>query len=76
MRVQIPSEEREAGIMLPKSAPAKHIHHKLSSHIPCFSDVFDEESFYIFAVLLAIVAIAVAFLSSRYVKIKDAGHID
>lgn len=62
--------------MLPEGEPAKEIHRKLSKHIPSFSDVFDEESFYICAILLTVGAIVAALVASRYIKIKDAGHLD
>lgn len=62
--------------MLPEDSPAKHIHRKLSSHIPSFSDIFDEESFYIFAALITLGSIVAAVIASRYVTVKDAGHID
>ena len=62
--------------MLPKSEPAKHVHRKLAAHIPSFSDFFDEESFYIFAIILTVIAVVAACVASRHVKIKDAGHID
>lgn len=60
--------------MLPKDSTEKHIVRKLATHIPSFTDVFDEETFYIAAFVLIIVAIIAAFVVSRYVTIKD--HAD
>ena len=48
----------------------------LSDPIPKFTDVFDEETFYIFAAVLVVVAIIGAALASRYLKVNDAGHVD
>jgi hypothetical protein len=62
--------------MLPHSEPAKHIHRRLTKHIPSFSDVFDEESFYIFVVFVTVFAFALAYFASRRVQLKDAGHKD
>ena len=49
---------------------------KLSGYIPAFTDVFDEESFYIFAFLFVIGTVVGALVLSRYVILKDAGHTD
>ena len=62
--------------MLPDSEPAKHIHKKLTAQLPSFSDIFDEESFYIFALIVTVTIILAAVCASKHVTIKDAGHID
>lgn len=62
--------------MLPKESVHKHIVHKLADYVPAFTDIFDEESFYIFAFLLVIATIAVAVVLSRKIDLTDAGHIE
>ncbi|CAL1545917.1 unnamed protein product [Lymnaea stagnalis] len=62
--------------MLPKGNAGKEVSQKFSAYLPAFQDIFDEESFYIFAFCLTLVAFIFAFVASRYVKIKDAGHLD
>lgn len=39
--------------------------------LPYFTDVFDEETFYIFAALFVLASIFVAFVLSRYITIKE-----
>ena len=46
----------------------------MSRWFPKFVDIFDEETFYIFAVLLVVGAIAIAFIASRFIKLRD--HLD
>ena len=58
-----------------KTAEAQVIK-KLSGYMPHFGDVFDEETFYICAFVITLTVIVGAFVASRYVTIKDAGHID
>lgn len=62
--------------MLPKLSVEKKVVNKLSSLIPAFTDVFDEESFYIFSILVVVFTIASVYILSRYVTIKDAGHVE
>lgn len=62
--------------MLPKNSPAKHIVTRLSPHLPSFTDIFDEESFYITFLLLAFGSVMAVYFLSRRVTLKDAGHID
>ena len=62
--------------MLPKENVAKQVSQKFSPFIPAFTDVFDEESFYICAILITLTAIIGAIYVSRHVTIKDAGHLD
>ncbi len=38
---------------------------------PAFTDIFDEETFYIFAACLTIVAIILAVVASRFITIKE-----
>lgn len=40
--------------------------------LPYFTDIFDEESFYIFAALFTLASIVAAFILSRYITIKEA----
>ena len=44
---------------------------KLSSYFPKFTEIFDEETFYIFAVVFVFATFFIAFLLSRCVKITD-----
>jgi len=48
----------------------------VSRWIPKFQDVFDEETFYIFVIVLVIISIIGAIVMSRFFTIRDAGHID
>jgi len=48
----------------------------VSRWIPKFQDVFDEETFYIFVIVLVIISIIGAIVMSRFFIIRDAGHID
>jgi len=43
---------------------------KFYDQTPGFQDVFDEETFYIFAGVVTLVAIIAAFAASRYITIK------
>ena len=62
---------------MPKKGEAQHeFVQKVSGMMPQFREVFDEETFYIFFIVLTIVVIAAAFVLARKVKLKDAGHID
>ncbi|RWS24495.1 putative mitochondrial 50S ribosomal protein L53-like protein [Leptotrombidium deliense] len=40
--------------------------------LPHFSDVFDEESFYVFVVLFVLATIAVAVILSRFITLKES----
>lgn len=40
------------------------------SQVPAFTDVFDEETFYIFVVLVVIGTFIVAYVASRVITIK------
>lgn len=43
---------------------------RIYNDIPAFTDVFTEETFYIFAICFALTTILVAFISSRFITIK------
>ncbi|KAK3589118.1 hypothetical protein CHS0354_017084 [Potamilus streckersoni] len=62
--------------MLPDDSHKKKIVDILAARIPAFTDIFDEETFYIFAFVLTLVSICVVVFLSRRVTIKDAGHTD
>ena len=62
--------------MLPKESVHRSIVHKVSDYIPAFTDVFDEESFYIFVFLFVLATIIVAVILARKVDLSDAGHTD
>lgn len=62
--------------MLPKESVHRNIVNKLSDYLPAFTDIFDEESFYIFVFLFVLATIGVAVVLSRKVEINDAGHIE
>jgi len=38
---------------------------------PAFTDVFDEETFYIFAAFFVLLTIFIAFLLSRFITLKE-----
>lgn len=62
--------------MLPKDSPAKHVVSRFSASLPAFTDIFDEESFYITFFVIVIASILGVFYVSKRVTLKDAGHID
>uniref|UniRef100_A0A0L8G7B6 Uncharacterized protein n=1 Tax=Octopus bimaculoides TaxID=37653 RepID=A0A0L8G7B6_OCTBM len=62
--------------MLPKLSVEKKLVNRLSSLIPAFTDIFDEESFYICFIFFVVITIASVCVLSRYVTIKDAGHVE
>ncbi|XP_074039333.1 uncharacterized protein [Leptinotarsa decemlineata] len=53
----------------------KDFHLKLIEHVydnmPAFTDVFTEETFYMFAITVVISTIVVVFIVSRFVTIKE-----
>ena len=59
-----------------KGEAEREIVRTLSGWIPKFTDLFDEETFYIFAILVVLASIVAVIVLSRYVKIKDSGHLD
>ena len=48
----------------------------ISGWMPRFTGIFDEEGFYIFAIVLVVSSVIAAILLSRYVKIRDSEHLD
>ena len=42
-----------------------------STKVPSFEDVFDEESFYLFAGCVTLVSVLLAIVASRYITLKD-----
>lgn len=40
--------------------------------LPAFADIFDEETFYIFAGIVVVSSFALAFLLSRFITLKEA----
>lgn len=42
------------------------------SELPAFTDIFDEEGFYLAFIGLTLVTILVAFIASRFITLKDA----
>ena len=44
---------------------------RLYSNVPYFTDVFDEETFYVFAFFFVIGSFALAFLLSRFIKVEE-----
>ena len=47
---------------------------KISSYFPKFTDIFDEETFYIFAFFFVLATILIAYLLSRCVEISDPDY--
>jgi len=45
--------------------------HNIYNTFPSFTDIFDEESWYIFAFCLTTAAIIVAFVASRFIVLKE-----
>lgn len=62
--------------MLPKDSHKVKILEKLSKHLPSFTDIFDEESFYIFVFFFVVATIIGAVYLARRVEIKDGGHVE
>jgi hypothetical protein len=42
----------------------------LYSHVPAFTDIFDEETWYIFVTCFVAITILVVFILSRFITIK------
>lgn len=61
---------------LPKGTAEREIVERISGWLPHFQDVFDEETFYIFVITLVVLSVIGAVLASRFITIKDAGHIE
>lgn len=45
----------------------------LYNQVPAFTDLFDEETWYIFVACFVAFTIAIAFLLSRFITIKPVG---
>lgn len=43
---------------------------EIYNHIPAFTDVFSEDTFYVFVVFFVMSTILVAFILSRFITIK------
>lgn len=63
---------RFASTQAGKYEAQKELVNTLRGFFPKFTDVFDEETFYIFAFMLVFISIIIAFLLSRYTELKDA----
>lgn len=47
-----------------------HVVEEIYNQIPAFTDVFSEDTFYIFVVIFVMSTILVAFILSRFITIK------
>lgn len=45
---------------------------KAYTDLPSFTDIFDEEGFYLAFIGLALVTILVAFIASRFITLREA----
>ncbi|CAH8557276.1 unnamed protein product [Schistosoma guineensis] len=63
--------------MKKKRSVATELVQRASSILPAFTDIFDEETFYIFFICLVIFSFIIAFSIAKYfdVTIKDADHL-
>jgi len=73
---QQPTDHQLCVKMASKSNAEREFVEHMSRWIPKFQDVFDEETFYIFVIVLVVIAIIGAIVMSRFFTIRDAGHID
>lgn len=62
--------------MSKKLDASKQFVSRMSGSLPQFTDIFDEETFLIAFFVVAAISIAGAFIASRYITLKDAGHRD
>lgn len=44
---------------------------RIFSKTPSFEDIFDEESFYVFAACFTCISVVAAFVASRYITLKE-----
>lgn len=44
---------------------------RIFSKTPSFEDIFDEESFYLFAACFTCISVVAAFVASRYITLKE-----
>jgi len=54
----------------PKSLPIMMAINKWADELPAFTDMFDEDSFYIFAGVFTLLTCLGTFMASRYIKLK------
>jgi len=59
-----------------KSNAEREFVEHMTRWIPKFQDIFDEETFYIFVIVLVVLSFVFAIVMSRFFTIRDAGHID
>ncbi|CAH8560268.1 unnamed protein product [Schistosoma bovis] len=64
-------------IMKKKRSVATELVQRASSILPAFTDIFDEETFYIFFICLVIFSFIIAFSIAKYfdITINDADHL-
>lgn len=53
-----------------KLTPQAELFFKVYGQIPAFKDIFDEETFYIFAVFFVLSTCVVAFILSRFIVLR------
>ena len=53
-----------------KITPELNLFNTVYESIPAFVDVFDEETFYIFAFLVVLSSFLLAFIASRWIKLN------
>lgn len=58
--------------MISKFQHSVQLFTKLYGNIPSFVDVFDEETFYMFAGIVIIATVLLAVVLSRYITLKEA----
>ena len=63
-------------VMVSKTNAEHEFVQHMSRWIPKFQDLFDEETFYIFVIVLVILCVIFAIIMSRFYTIRDAGHVD
>ena len=69
---------------MPEPGPARgerktaqeQIIESVARQLPRFTDLFDEESFYIATFLVVVCVVLAACIASRFIHIRDAGHVD
>ena len=44
---------------------------RIFSKSPSFEDIFDEDSFYLFAACFTCISVVAAFIASRYITLKE-----
>lgn len=53
-----------------KLTPQAELFMRVYGQVPAFRDIFDEETFYIFAVCFVLATCLVAFLLSRFITLR------